>query len=143
MVEVTHDTGVYRACILLSTQFACLVSSSRTSIGVERASIILPYLLLHIEEAYRQIGSHIDEDDDHDRDGRNVVARSGTIDSLLTPREKDVMTWIARGKGSWETGTILEIAERTVKFHLQNVYRKLGVVNRAQAVAKTVTHGLL
>lgn len=61
----------------------------------------------------------------------------------LTGREHEVLHWTSKGKGSWEIGLIVGISERTVKFHLQNIYRKLNVVNRAQAVAKAAEGKLL
>ncbi|MEJ0034883.1 MAG: LuxR C-terminal-related transcriptional regulator [Gammaproteobacteria bacterium] len=54
----------------------------------------------------------------------------------LTVKERDVLQWIASGKTSWEVGRILSISERTVKFHLRNIYAKLDVANRVQAAAK-------
>lgn len=53
----------------------------------------------------------------------------------LTGKERDVIKWVVEGKTSWEIGRILSTSERTVKFHLKNVYSKLNVSNRAQAVA--------
>jgi LuxR family transcriptional regulator, quorum-sensing system regulator SolR len=53
----------------------------------------------------------------------------------LTAREREVLRWVVQGKTSWEIGRILSTSERTVKFHLRNVYTKLNVSNRAQAVA--------
>ena len=53
----------------------------------------------------------------------------------LTPRELEVITWVARGKSAWEIGEILGIAKRTVDEHTQTATRKLGAVNRTQAVA--------
>jgi LuxR family quorum-sensing system transcriptional regulator SolR len=53
----------------------------------------------------------------------------------LTGKERDVIGWVVEGKTSWEIGRILSTSERTVKFHLKNVYTKLNVSNRAQAVA--------
>ena len=52
----------------------------------------------------------------------------------LTAKERGVLEWMVEGKTAWEIGRILSISERTVKFHLHNVYTKLGVQNRAQAV---------
>lgn len=52
----------------------------------------------------------------------------------LTAKEKEVLKWVIEGKTSWEVGRILSMSERTVKFHLKNVYTKLNVSNRAQAV---------
>lgn len=53
----------------------------------------------------------------------------------LTRREREVLTWIARGKTAWEIGGILEIAKRTVDEHTHASMRKLGAANRTQAVA--------
>jgi LuxR family quorum sensing-dependent transcriptional regulator len=53
----------------------------------------------------------------------------------LTPREREVLTWVAQGKSAWEIGEILNIAKRTVDEHVRTACRKLGAVNRTQAVA--------
>jgi len=55
------------------------------------------------------------------------------VHSHLTSKEKEVLQWVTLGKTSIEVGTILSMSERTVKFHLRNIYAKLNVVNRAQA----------
>lgn len=55
--------------------------------------------------------------------------------SKLTKKELEIMSWVMYGKTSFEIGKIMEITERTVKFHLGNIYTKLGVCNRAQAAA--------
>jgi DNA-binding CsgD family transcriptional regulator len=72
-------------------------------------------------------------------DGGGVPEGSVT----LTPREKEVLTWVSKGKGGWEVGEIVGISERTVKFHLQNIYKKLGVINRAQAVTRAIQCNVL
>ena len=53
----------------------------------------------------------------------------------LTPREVEVLFWVARGKSAWEIGEILHIAKRTVDEHAQTAVRKIGAVNRTHAVA--------
>ena len=53
----------------------------------------------------------------------------------LSGKELNVLDWSRLGKTVWETSVILGISESTVKFHLKNIYRKLGVCNRAQAIA--------
>ncbi|WP_172597597.1 helix-turn-helix domain-containing protein [Sulfuriflexus mobilis] len=58
----------------------------------------------------------------------------------LTDRETQVLEWATKGKTAWEIATILSISERTVKFHLSNIYQKLDVVNRQQAVARAVAY---
>ena len=61
----------------------------------------------------------------------------------LTPREREVLTWVAHGKSAWEIGEILKIAKRTVDEHAQTACQKLGAANRAQAVAIAVRDGLI
>jgi DNA-binding CsgD family transcriptional regulator len=55
--------------------------------------------------------------------------------TALTRREREVLTWIARGKTALEIGGILLIAKRTVDEHTHSAMRKLGAANRTQAVA--------
>jgi LuxR family transcriptional regulator, quorum-sensing system regulator BjaR1 len=62
---------------------------------------------------------------------------------LLTAREREVLRWAADGKTSWEVSVILNISERTVKFHLIQASRKLNAVNRTSAVAKALARGLI
>lgn len=52
----------------------------------------------------------------------------------LTPREREILTWVANGKSSWEIGELLHISSRTVKEHIKNLCRKLDAVTRTQAV---------
>jgi DNA-binding CsgD family transcriptional regulator len=61
----------------------------------------------------------------------------------LTTREKEVIDWLKQGKSSWEVSAILKVSERTVNFHVGNIMQKLGVVNRAQAVAVAARYGLI
>jgi DNA-binding CsgD family transcriptional regulator len=61
----------------------------------------------------------------------------------LTPREREVLTWVAKGKSAWEIGEILHITKRTVDEHVQTAARKLGAANRAQAVAVALLHRLI
>ena len=55
----------------------------------------------------------------------------------LTAREEEIMRWVAEGKTNWEVSVILHVSLNTVKFHLKNIYQKLGgVENRWSAVAQ-------
>jgi len=57
---------------------------------------------------------------------------------LLTSREAEVLLWISRGKSNRDIGEILKISPRTVNKHLEQVFVKLGVENRAAAAAMAV-----
>jgi len=61
----------------------------------------------------------------------------------LTPRELEAMRWTMDGKTAWEVGSILGITERTAVLHLNNAMRKLGCVNKHQAVLKALRLGLI
>lgn len=64
------------------------------------------------------------------------------IDSL-TEREIGVLTQAARGLTNKEIGKSLFISDRTVQGHLQNIYQKLGVGTRTEAVTMALGHGLI
>ena len=53
--------------------------------------------------------------------------------SPLSPREEDVLREIARGASNKEIARTLDIAETTVKIHVQHILRKLGLSSRVQA----------
>jgi DNA-binding NarL/FixJ family response regulator len=61
----------------------------------------------------------------------------------LTERELAVVRGVARGLSNRVIGEELWVTEQTVKFHLTNVYRKLGVANRTEAVRWAVARGLV
>jgi DNA-binding NarL/FixJ family response regulator len=61
----------------------------------------------------------------------------------LTEREREVLTWVGRGKTSSEIATILGLSERTVNFHCEQAMKRLNVINRPQAVAKALSERLL
>ena len=54
----------------------------------------------------------------------------------LTPREREILAWVARGKTNREIAAVLYLAPGTVGKHLDNVYAKLGVGSRAGAVGR-------
>ena len=71
------------------------------------------------------------------------TAGAPTEKHSLTPREREVLAWVAKGKSAWEIGKILHITKRTVDAHTQSASRKLGATNRAQAVVIALLHRLI
>ena len=61
-------------------------------------------------------------------------------DRHLTERESEVLALVASGLSNAETGKLLHLGVNTVKTHLRNAYRKVGVKNRAQAAAYVIQH---
>ncbi|UFP93413.1 response regulator [Gloeobacter morelensis] len=65
----------------------------------------------------------------------------GTV--TLTEREKEVLRWIARGASNPEIGRQLHISSGTVRVHVHAILRKLGAVDRTQAVVVALEKGLI
>ena len=61
----------------------------------------------------------------------------------LNERERETLTWAARGKTSVEIGRILGLAKRTVDFHIDNARLKLGATTRIHAAIKAATGHLI
>jgi PAS domain S-box-containing protein len=81
---------------------------------------------------YRQMGGEI-----------SYIIKSSSAGHSLSPREKETLGWIMQGKSTWDISTILKISERTVKFHVDNILKKLSAVNRTQAVAIALREKLI
>ncbi|WP_246038759.1 LuxR C-terminal-related transcriptional regulator [Chitiniphilus eburneus] len=60
----------------------------------------------------------------------------------LTPREREIVACLARGESNKEIARRLDLAESTVKIHIQSVLRKLNLSSRVQVAVYAVEHGL-
>ena len=74
---------------------------------------------------------------------RALHHRGATADAVLTPREREVLTLTASGISAPDIGRRLYLSPATVKTHLQRSYEKLGVDDRAAAVAEAIRRGLI
>ena len=61
----------------------------------------------------------------------------------LSPREIEVLHWIAEGKSNKEIAALLFISEGTVKTHVLSIHEKLGVGDRTEAVVTAIKRGIL
>src|SRR6266567_3174694 len=61
----------------------------------------------------------------------------------LTAREQEVLQLLARGLRNKEIAARLNVSERTVNFHLANIYQKLNVSGRTEALSKALEQGLI
>jgi len=121
---ITHS---YNALQIDTADTLISLETSKYKIGTEYLAIV-EYILPHLHEAVTRIYG---------------ASRELEVLPEFTIREKETLKWAYEGKTAWEIGVILSIAERTVKFHLNNIYQKLNVANRSQAVAKAIRHGLV
>jgi LuxR family quorum sensing-dependent transcriptional regulator len=74
---------------------------------------------------------------------RQLAGLAPATKPRLTPREREVLLWVAQGKSSWEIGEILAIGRRTVEEHAATAVRKLGAVNRSHAIAIALRNKLI
>lgn len=75
-------------------------------------------------------------------EGQNAKPAKGD-ETALNGREIDVLARLAEGSSHKEIGRELGLAEVTIKLHTQRIVRKLGVKNRAAAIAMAVREGLI
>lgn len=96
-------------------------------------AVILPFMdtaLRQIEHLPHQVSSKLPTAP------TEIMGIKLTNTQDLTERETEILCWVAKGKTNPEIGSILSISTFTVKNHMQRVFKKLDVLNRAQAVNK-------
>lgn len=71
------------------------------------------------------------------------IATSRPADDALTSREVGVLALVGQGLRNRDIAAALGIAHETVKVHVKNILRKLGVINRTAAVTTALKRGLL
>lgn len=59
----------------------------------------------------------------------------------LSPREREILGFLAHGESNKEIARALDLAESTVKIHVQNIFKKLNLTSRVQAAVYAVEHG--
>ena len=71
----------------------------------------------------------------------STASKEGSVP--LTDREAEVLNRVLEGRSSKEVARLLFVSKRTIDFHLTNIYHKLHVSNRVQAVLRAAQMGLL
>ncbi len=87
----------------------------------EHAEMLLPALCTHAHEIWCQL-----------------TAGAGEDTPPLSEREIEILSWLSHGKSTEDIAEIMQIAERTVNYHVANLKTKLGVETRAHAVAQAM-----
>lgn len=94
---------------------------------------------LMVDKNGRQLTVQLIPDHFHDEhllllnEKRGDMSWSAMGEHGLTPRESEVLAWVAKGKTNADIGTILGLSDRTVQKHLEHIYQKLGVESRTTA----------
>jgi DNA-binding CsgD family transcriptional regulator len=115
---------VVMAPLVSATAEARLVFVRRTRDFDERDHTVLGLLRPHLASAYRR-----------------CTERRGRVDAL-TPRQRVVLHLVARGCSNDEIASRLVLSPGTVRKHLDNAFRQLGVSSRAAAVARAFPEGV-
>jgi LuxR family transcriptional regulator/LuxR family quorum-sensing system transcriptional regulator CciR len=72
-----------------------------------------------------------------------LIEERNQPNAALSPREREVLSWLARGKSKSVTAEILQISVHTVDTTVRRIFHKLGVSDRTSAVMKAVNSGLI
>lgn len=75
--------------------------------------------------------------------GAEVVLPHAADKDKVSPREREVLALLARGASNKEMARELQLAESTIKIHVQNILRKLNLSSRVQAAVYAVEHGIV
>jgi transcriptional regulator EpsA len=112
-------------CLYLAFNDASILNGR----SIERFRLLADSLITQIDVAFRKIPALT-----------IPVLADGNAPSaslrVLTEREEQILQWISEGRTNAEIALIVGISSFTVKNHAQRIFRKLGVTNRIEAVAK-------
>jgi len=96
-------------------------------------SVVSPEMTSKLVNAFQTLG------------GDAATAAAGAVDTdpihSLSPREREILTHIAKGASNKEIARALDIAETTVKIHVQHILRKLNLGSRVQAAVYATGRG--
>lgn len=117
--------GAGRSFSMLSMAFAA--DGDEIESHIDRSVHCIHLLCLHLHAAVLRV----------------EAAKAPVADTVrLTPREREILRWMANGKTYVQIGQILGITERTVREHLDRAANKLGVDSKMQLVTEAVARGL-
>jgi transcriptional regulator EpsA len=103
--------------------------------AAEAGRSAIPMVLAYVDLALRQV-THLPHQQPKVAPTANSALVSLAQEKGLSERELEVLQWVTAGKTNPEIGLILDLSEFTIKNHLKRIFKKLDVINRAQAVGK-------
>ena len=138
MLTVSEDADDLAAALRGGAQGYVLksIDSDELLAAIDRCmageSVVSPELTGKLVQAFRA-SSRAEVPDE--------AASSDPLDAL-SPREREIVARIARGGSNKEIARSLDIAETTVKIHVQHILRKLGLTSRVQAAVYASERGI-
>jgi LuxR family maltose regulon positive regulatory protein len=132
VVKLAAPAGIYRTILDTAPQIGLMLPRLRQNVERKAESKqLLPYID-RLLQGWREL---------YNSDSAQAPSRA-TMESL-TPRERGILEQIAEGHSNKEIARSLAIAPETVKSHVKNIFDKLSVEKRAQAIARAQSLGLL
>lgn len=129
LVHGLRDARSGHDCLYVSLS----ADAATASDAHRRFAMLLPF----INAAVEALGRNAPAGPRRDQPAVNEPdAGENEASALLSAREAEIMRWVRAGKTNHEIGLILDISAFTVKNHLQRIFKKIDVINRAQAVAQ-------
>jgi LuxR family maltose regulon positive regulatory protein len=116
-----------------------MAAPERIARPFERSREILPLLRAVIKASREEYVDILVVDFTHDllaRGSQNGPESGLGDEARLSPREQEVLEELANGRSNKEIARALDMTENTVKFHLKNIFTKLKVERRTQAIAR-------
>lgn len=122
--------------------------------GDERANMKSIFIFAHIKSPVNYVTAYLFEllmptlhcallKVHNNRYALQALSNPELVMKSITKREIEILEWLHTGKTNWEISEILGIRPTTVKSHVQNIIRKLGVENRNQAAKRGLSMGLI
>jgi DNA-binding NarL/FixJ family response regulator len=139
IAEIKRTSPEVKAIVLSASDERASIESA-TKAGASAyviksvSSVDIPALIRQVAAGYTVFQAPSDDDES---------APSGASEPGLTERELTILAAVAGGLTTKAISSELWVSEHTVKFHLTNIYRKLGVRNRSGAVRYAYEHGLV
>jgi DNA-binding CsgD family transcriptional regulator len=129
--EIT-DFGLGRLAVHgqidLATNMASYFSFANVpaTVSDSRATFILKLIVPHLHHALSSLPA---------------MSMSNPVLALLTPIERELLMWLAAGRTNWEIGELRGRSAATIRNQLIVLFRKMGVSNRAEAIAHVARYG--
>jgi len=140
IAEIKRTSPEVKAIVLSASDERASIESA-TKAGASAyviksvSSVDIPALIRQVAAGYTVFQAPGDDGDEG--------APNGASEPGLTERELTILAAVAGGLTTKAISSELWVSEHTVKFHLTNIYRKLGVRNRSGAVRYAYEHGLV
>ena len=139
--RIRHDTDDVRVLVLTAydnpAYIHALLDAGADGFVLKTAE--LSELLNAVKEV--AVGKQAFKSTDLERAGEHQMQK--TIVDGLTDREIDVLQQAVKGLTNKQIGQVLFISDRTVQGHLQNIYQKLDVNSRTEAVSTALQYGMI